>query len=187
MAVFTVGAIGGMQTPKRQSHGFREAKRMGQWIARQGIGALQNKAYFVPHYARFQFQKVFFPITNIKFILAVYMGLFGSDLREKVLRQSTFFPFWSLESDIAYIEIGRLGILTIPGELFPELALKIYQKFGRQNTILLGLANNEIGYILPKESWTPDGYEETMSLGPDTAPILFEALQNLWRKSQKKP
>lgn len=56
---------------------------------------------------------------------------------------------------------------------------------------ILGLTDNEIGYILPEEDFNRkvealdkekgDHYEETNSLGPRTAPFLFAAFEKLTR------
>jgi hypothetical protein len=55
---------------------------------------------------------------------------------------------------------------------------------------IIGLSNDELGYILPEEEFVyPDNlfepgahYEETMSLGPAAAPCLSAALQTLLHK-----
>ncbi len=54
---------------------------------------------------------------------------------------------------------------------------------------LFGLANDEVGYIIPKSEWddrapwlynAPERhYGEINSLGPDTAPILHEEFRRL--------
>jgi hypothetical protein len=43
----------------------------------------------------------------------------------------------------------------------------------------VGLGQDEVGYILPKADFDPKKYEESMSLGPATAPTLLDALNNL--------
>ncbi len=45
---------------------------------------------------------------------------------------------------------------------------------------VFGLANAEFGYIVPKSQWDPTDYEESVSLGPDTAPLLAEILDELF-------
>ncbi len=72
----------------------------------------------------------------------------------------------------------------------PYLRQQVKAKLG----ILVGLANDELGYIVPPydfqadadRSMTPqppgDHYEETNSLGPSAAPILLKALSRLARQ-----
>ena len=53
--------------------------------------------------------------------------------------------------------------------------------------LLIGLANDELGYILPQEDFEApsdladpgDRYEESMSVGPETGPSVFAALEQL--------
>ena len=55
--------------------------------------------------------------------------------------------------------------------------------------MIVGLANDEVGYIIPKRQWDEKPpfcygrkkaqYGEGNSLGPDTAPILCEAFREL--------
>jgi len=101
-------------------------------------------------------------------------------------------------SEINVIRIGDVECLTCPGELYPEIAdggieapagadfgippvevppLRSVMK-GRMN-LLIGLANDEIGYLIPKSQWDTEPpftygrekapYGEINSPGPDTA------------------
>ena len=55
--------------------------------------------------------------------------------------------------------------------------------------MMIGLANDEIGYIIPKRQWDEKPpfcygrkkaqYGESNSLGPETAPILCKVFQEL--------
>ena len=55
--------------------------------------------------------------------------------------------------------------------------------------MLIGLANDEIGYIIPKRQWDEKPpfcygrkqaqYGEVNSVGPDAAPVLCEAFKEL--------
>lgn len=48
-----------------------------------------------------------------------------------------------------------------------------------EHRFVFGLANGELGYIVPKSQWDQD-YEETVSLGPDTAPRLLRNLEEVF-------
>jgi hypothetical protein len=115
----------------------------------------------------------------------------------------------AVESEVAYLRLGELHVACIPGELYPEL---VYGKFQEpaapeadfpdaklERTIaslmpsdkwlLVGLANDELGYIIPKRQWDKappyaygkDGgqYGEINSCGPEVAPILMQVLEQL--------
>lgn len=111
-----------------------------------------------------------------------------------------------VESEVAYLRLGKLHVAAIPGELYPEL---VYGKFQEpadpgadfpdaeletpvmkilpsEKALILGLANDEVGYIVPKRQWDVVApfaygrksaqYGERNSLGPETARRIAEAL-----------
>lgn len=112
----------------------------------------------------------------------------------------------ALETEVAYLRLGELDIATIPGEIYPEcvygkyedpadpgadfpdapLERSIDETLPSEKFLVLGLANDEVGYIVPKRQWDvkpPFAYErksaqycERNSVGPDTANYLLEAL-----------
>ncbi len=114
-----------------------------------------------------------------------------------------------LRTEIAYLRLGELEVAAIPGEIYPELVLSkvqdpvdpgadfpdapiepgIYAQMRGPHRMIVGLANDEIGYIIPKRQWDEKPpfcygrktaqYGEVNSLGPDTAPLLCEAFKKL--------
>jgi hypothetical protein len=113
---------------------------------------------------------------------------------------------FALETEVAYLRLGEVHVAGIPGELYPELVYgrvqdpadpaadfpeapvepAISQIFPTEKWLVLGLANDEIGYIVPKRQWDADPpfcygrpksqYGEINSCGPDVAPIIMRAL-----------
>jgi len=113
----------------------------------------------------------------------------------------------AIASEVAYVRLGELHVACIPGELYPELVYGKFQEPVEPNAdfpdapkepavaelmpgpkwLLLGLANDELGYIIPKRQWdkTPpyaynkEGgqYGEVNSCGSEIAPIIMEALK----------
>jgi hypothetical protein len=113
----------------------------------------------------------------------------------------------AVESEVAYLRLGELHVACIPGELYPEL---VYGKFENPAAagvdfpdapleptiaelmpgpkwLLVGLANDELGYILPRRQWDKEAphaygkdggqYGEINSCGHDVAPIVMQALK----------
>jgi hypothetical protein len=113
----------------------------------------------------------------------------------------------AIESEVAYLRLGELHVACIPGEIYPELVYGKFQQPVEPNVdfpdvpleptvaglmpgpkwLLVGLANDEIGYIIPKRQWDKappyaygkEGgqYGEVNSCGPEIAPIVMEALK----------
>ena len=114
-----------------------------------------------------------------------------------------------VRSEVGYLKLGELEVAAIPGEIYPELVLgkvqeppdpgadfpdaavepSIYGQLKGPRRMLIGLANDELGYILPKRQWdekapfcygrTKAQYGEVNSLGPETGPILCNAFRDL--------
>ena len=122
-----------------------------------------------------------------------------------------------VQTEISWLRLGDLEWLTVPGELFPELAIGGYDgsqintpgldvidpdnenppdldaapeppylrdRLPSTQAWIVGLGNDELGYIIPSYDFElndllpwfdqapGDHYEETNSLGPQTAPIV---------------
>jgi hypothetical protein len=115
-------------------------------------------------------------------------------------------------SEVDVARVGDLEMATVPGELYPEIADGgVEAKTGRDFEIdpvevpplrkemngkvnmILGLANDEIGYIIPKSQWDAkppfvyndkDQYGEENSGGPDVAPTVHHELLALIKRMQ---
>jgi hypothetical protein len=113
----------------------------------------------------------------------------------------------AIESEVAYVRLGELHVACIPGELYPELVYGKYEDPAAPGAdfpdapleptvsalmpgpkwLLIGLANDELGYIIPKRQWDKappyaydkDGgqYGEVNSCSAEVAPIVMEALR----------
>jgi hypothetical protein len=113
----------------------------------------------------------------------------------------------AVESEVAYLRLGELHIAGIPGEVYPELLHGKFQQPAEANAdfpdapleptvaellpgqrwIVIGLANDELGYIIPQRQWDSAApyaygrktsqYGEINSCGPQVAPILMQALK----------
>jgi len=112
-------------------------------------------------------------------------------------------------TEVAWLRLGDLEIAAIPGEIYPELVLgkvqdpadpaadfpaaaiepAIYAQMKARHRMIIGLANDELGYILPKRQWDEKRpfcygraraqYGEINSIGPDAGPALCETFRDL--------
>ncbi len=113
----------------------------------------------------------------------------------------------AVESEVAYLRLGELHVACIPGEIYPELVYGKIQEpvdpaadfpeaplepsvaslMPGKKWLLIGLANDEVGYIIPKRQWDKSSpyaygkqagqYGEINSCGPQVGPIVMEALK----------
>ena len=179
--IFFSGALGGMMTPDVVEHSFEEAEQMGIKLALIGLEALKSYET-VDVYPTISLKKkeITPKLTNILFKLAFRRKLLP-DVRNRNGRVAT---------EVNLLKIGPLWLATVPGELFPKLGIMLkesMQRAGAGTAGVIGLANNELGYILPKEDFRyalnpfkpGHHYEETMSVGKEIGPMVMEAIQSL--------
>lgn len=111
-------------------------------------------------------------------------------------------------SEAELLTLGNISLAMIPGEIFPELVLDhggytgevppletIAAQYGIENLLIVGLCNDELGYIVTPEDFClhetqlylkngtdAEGrrhYEETNSTGKYTAKYIAEAFEKL--------
>lgn len=167
--VFLNGAVGGMVSGDNKARTHAEAKVMGEGLA--SIVADLEKLAQPP--AAFAFsvdvRRVEIPVTNI-------------ELRNRVKdRRPT--NRGRIVTEMSLITIGECQILTLPGEVLPEVSFEILERMKGFPRMLVGLANDQLGYIIPPYDFRDDEYEESMSLGPAAAPVVQETA---WRLLEGK-
>lgn len=121
----------------------------------------------------------------------------------------------AIETEVGYLRLGELHVACIPGELYPELVYgqipdpaepnvdfpdaprepSVTQTLGSDKWLLFGLANDEIGYIIPRRQWDaaapyaygkPMGqYGEINSCSAEVAPIVMNALVRRVREANE--
>jgi hypothetical protein len=119
-------------------------------------------------------------MTNPLFLLAMENGLLPDLLTHK----------GAVSTEANLLQVGPAWLFGVPGELLPRLGLAYKEKMrenGAEVPAIVGLTNDELGYILPQEVYVyPDDpfepgehYEETMSIGSEAGPRLNAALVTL--------
>jgi hypothetical protein len=175
-ALFISGDLGGMQTPDVREHSWAEIQRCGETIAARAKESLAGaRALAVPE-LKFASAAVEFPLQNRRFVAAFQAGTFGKDIGNTIREVE---GGHMLRSEICALRLGEILLVTVPGEAFPEVGKEVYALMNARHKFLVGLGQDEVGYILPKADFDPKKYEESMSLGPETAPTLLDALKHL--------
>lgn len=164
-----------------------------------------------------QRREIYLPIDNSAYLLGYRLGVLRRNAYGWAGDISKFAPLdkndptqkLAARTEIARLRLGELDVAAIPGEIYPELVLGKYQEpadpgadfpgaalepsiYGRLDApfrMIVGLANDELGYIIPKRQWdeippfcygrTKSQYGEINSLGPETAPLMCEAFRAL--------
>ncbi len=177
--IFFSGALGGMMTPDVKDHSFEEAELMGKKLAEEGLKALLGGKGQTQTFS-LKTKGIAVKLTNPLYKIAFWRKLLP-DLRNKK---------GQIETEVNLIKIGGLWLAAVPGELLPKLGLRLKAELleaGADVAGIIGLANDELGYILPVEDfkypWNPfkpgKHYEETNSIGREIAPKVMSAFSEL--------
>jgi hypothetical protein len=165
---------------------------------------------------------VFIPLANPGYRMGRALGVLNRDAYTWLGRADSAGPSVppsqvegaiAIETEVTYLRAGELHVAGIPGELYPELVYGTYQSPPEPHAdfpdapleptvmealpdakmLILGLANDEVGYIIPKRQWDDEApyaygfddgqYGERNSVGPDVAALLMEALRGLVREA----
>ena len=176
VAVYTSGDLGGMQTPDLKEHTWEEIRRCGEAIAARVKESQASAAVLEVPELKVARAPVRFPLDNKRFIAGFKGGIFGKDSAGVVEPEGDGFV---LCSEVVAVRLGGLAWVTVPGEALPEVGAEAAALLETPHRFVIGLGQDEIGYILPKGDFDPKKYEESMSLGPRTAPTLLDALKPL--------
>jgi hypothetical protein len=217
-AVFVNGAVGGMQSPLgstvKDAQGrvlpdatFEKAEHIGKRVAALAAEAVGKAAPTAVDSILFREKTIEIPMTNPGFQMAAKAGVFRGR-KQPTAAGATVTP-------VGYVRLARGGdpqleIALVPGELYPELSVGGVQRFPEADfpeapveaaikpqmkapfRMLFGLANDEIGYIIPRVEWDEKApylnksakkwYGEVNSVGPDAAALIVKAFQDLVAK-----
>ncbi|MCK5134676.1 MAG: hypothetical protein KAR19_02725 [Bacteroidales bacterium] len=216
VAVYINGAIGGLMTTRASmplddpfldttytEASFNKAKAQGQKLAMLALDALAqpdtviNKASI-----SVRAKTIALPLDNKVFRVAAMLGVLDFGMT----------GWFKIRTELAAFTLGPASFLCIPGEIYPEIVNGGIEAPGGQDyeidpieipplrelmpgkyRFIVGLSNDEIGYILPKSQWDEEApytyddapYGEKNSVGPETAPILHREFQKILSELQQ--
>ncbi len=196
---------------------FAKTERYGRLVGELADQALAGAKPVTLTPLRIARREVFVPMENKAYQLGRQLGvlkrqafLWADDpyQAEPADDKETKKPL-CVRTEVAWLRLGDLDVACIPGEIYPELVLDkvqdppdpgadfpdapiepaIYKQLRGPYRMLIGLANDEIGYIIPKRQWDEKApfcygrkkaqYGEGNSVGPEAAPILCRAFKEL--------
>jgi hypothetical protein len=229
VGIYWQGMVGGLMNPmgvdvydpegsRLDNYTFEKSERLGQIVAEIGLNALEN-GEDVTGDERLVFRRRFFlvPVDNMAVCMAavariIWRTPYDQHGVEHEIEETMVIDM-HLRTQVTVMDLGMVQIATVPGELYPELALEgpngetyyedpqdpgadfygtpcsepIYHYMrDTPYRIIIGLANDEVGYIIPKCQWDVSEpftygsneapYGESVSPGPEMAPILNQVL-----------
>ena len=171
--VFLNGALGGMVTGDTIARSHEQAAVAGRRLAQEAKRLLAVAVPPREMALRFERYRLEIPVTNVQLLERV-------GRRRKSLRGR-------LSTEMFYLELGDAQVVTVPGELLPEIAFEILERMRGYPRLIVGLANDEIGYLIPGHDFNAGQYEETMSIGPAAGTMVRAQALRILEKANDPP
>lgn len=175
--VFLNGSLGGMLTPDAKQRGYEAAVAMGEGFARYVVQAAEAARPSSSYTLWLHRRPVEYPITAEA--LVKFLGSAPGPVDIVHGRART---------DMNAVWIGDAQMITVPGELLPELGFEIMAHMTGRLRLIVGLANDEFGYLIPSYDFRAGTYEErtgpgaaggeiTRSAGLELAPLRAASMR----------
>jgi hypothetical protein len=218
-AVFLFGSFGGLMTPLGlkltgpdgaaiPKDSFALAQAVGERAADAALAALAAGRDSASSSLEHRRAIVFIPLENGLFRLAAFLGVLDRRMFSGGKPATAVFGD-DLQTEIGYLRLGDVEALLVPAEIYPELVIggiqdppdpgadfkdaarekTLYSFLKSEYRMVIGLANDEIGYVIPRRQWdvkapfaygrSKTQYGEVNSVGPSAAAKLAEALERL--------
>lgn len=196
---------------------FEKAERYGQLVGKLAEKALKDAVPIALTPFDIRTRELLVPVDNNIYRLAWSFGTLdrtmyawdGNPMPKKFVATKEVSKPIAVKTEVGYLKLGALEIAAIPGEIYPELVLNkvqdpadpgadfpdapiepaIYDQLKSKHRMLIGLANDELGYFIPKRQWDEKApfcyglkkaqYGEMNSVGPDAAPVICGAFKDL--------
>lgn len=196
---------------------FEKADRYGFLLAELARAALKGAAPVELTPFDVRTRAVLIPVDNNVYRLAYKFGTLNRTMYEwggdpapgKMVETKDVSKPVAVRTEVGYLKLGALEVAAIPGEIYPEIVLgkvqtpadpgadfpdapaepAIYEQLKGKHRMLIGLANDELGYFVPKRQWDEKApfcyglkkaqYGEVNSVGPEAAPIICNTFKDL--------
>jgi len=140
------------------------------------------------------------PVENNMFLVAGFLGLIDRG----------YVSWKKMRTEVTLVTIGGASIACVPGEIYPEIinggiehpegadfdiepveVPPLRELMPGRIKFVFGLANDELGYLIPKSEWdtrpprlygSKGVYGEINSCGPNAAPVVYGALAEMCRE-----
>jgi len=208
--MFVPGAIGGLIMTKEFRNIPQEAvgnmQFTAEMLAKYALLIPENAERRVEPSLQLAREVITVPLDNTAFLMYKYLGILGT---KAVKAESA--TGYGVETEFSVMMLGDIALALVPGEIFPELVYpgkfgdanpegvnppkftEIAAQYGVKQILIAGLANDEIGYIVPPSDFLlnedapylektmdhkgENHYEETNSVGPACAGVIADAFE----------
>lgn len=153
-AVFANGALGAMITPEFRPNDMSGVAEFGRRICALCEHALEGGEALPVDAIEVRRSDLYLPMISAAFRIGRATTSLQRELFDGAARTS-----------VGYLRIGAFEAVAVPGEMEPALAQQMRGELGRPDLVVLGLCDDEVGYLMRKqEAVHPEfAYERSMS------------------------
>lgn len=116
----------------------------------------------------FAWRTVAVPVTNWRLALTWQLGLAARQARRGMV-----------ETEVWFIRLGPACLAALPGEALFTVGRQLREAAGDSPCLVLGLANDALGYLIPAGEWRAGGHEERLACSPVSAELLVDEVRRL--------
>lgn len=166
-AVFLNGALGAMVSPRVDKRDQDGARAMGEQLCEMAKSALATAEPMPVDAIEVRRRDVYVPLNTFGLQLGRLTLAIPRELFEGCARTT-----------VGWLRIGSLQAIAVPGEVEPALAERIRARSGVPDLLLLGLCDDELGYLMrEQDARHPEfAYERSMSACVRAGERIEEAL-----------
>jgi len=212
VAVFATGAIGGLMCTHPSQPitdpftgkillepSYDKVSAQGNLLSMLALNAMESPSELIDTAAiSLVVRTLTLPIKNNLFKLGTAVGVLGRGTA----------GWMKMRTELAVFRVGPVTFVAVPGEIYPEIinggvempqgadfnidpveVPSVRDMMPGRYKFVLGLANDEIGYIIPKSQWDSKApytygresspYGEENSTGADTGPVIHRNLKEM--------
>ncbi|MBN1181165.1 MAG: neutral/alkaline non-lysosomal ceramidase N-terminal domain-containing protein [Bacteroidales bacterium] len=177
VTLFANGAEGNINHLNYQDHNqlrsFEEAERVGKKLGTyikdsiSDASVLNGKIRFISEKVTLPFREITeeekqwadMVIERDKDLVEDMFDGIPDKTYAKMIKQMLVRSDGECETVLQGMAIHNFAFLTFPGEVYVEYGLKVKELSPYKNTMVIGLANSQAGYIPTKEAFSQGGYE----------------------------
>jgi hypothetical protein len=146
---------------------FAEAEKAGLDLAERTLAALPGESALTDDAPiSVKTRTVLLPVNN-RFLRVLQ--------RLRIIKRQEFDGH--VQSEVWTMRIGAGQFVTLPGQAFYDVGLELKERMEGPYKFIIGQGNDEVSYIVPPWRWgNEEGYEEGVSLGPESWPTIEAAI-----------
>ncbi len=168
VCLFLAGAVGD-QGPVKRGERFERPKWLGEQLASRVLALLAKATHDTPGSLQVAQRTVALPPARVRLGPVTLPAWLGRSLVDD-------------DASVSVVKLDRIMLFGLPCDVSAELGLDLKQHARRAGyqPVVVGFANDYIGYCLPERLYRTHSYEASMAFnGPKTGELLVGELEQM--------